>query len=222
VVIFGVVSYFLLVLLALGLWLIPEARESALKAYLRLKRLVLGAGQQARGVTRPLRSAASSGGFSALQINGAWFRANAARLLVALAVVLAVPLGMLALRHSMGLDTFDHTVSREVNPQVAALLQGEQLVAPPPLPPELFTTREVVKVRAEAATANRQWELLDAQFRQRLLLVFKLMKDLHGFEMVLIEGYRSPARQAELAALGPQVTQGKAGTSTAWLPTARF
>jgi len=33
------------------------------------------------------------------------------------------------------------------------------------------------------------------------------MRERHGYEMALIEGYRSPERQNQLAALGKQVTQ---------------
>lgn len=112
-----------------------------------------------------------------------------------------------------GYDGFDHTASRAINTQVTALLDGEQLVPPAPLPPEFFLTPEVQAARPMVATASRQWELLDAEFRQRLLAVFKLMREKHNYEMVLIEGYRSPERQAALAALGPGVTHAGAGRS---------
>jgi peptidoglycan LD-endopeptidase CwlK len=122
---------------------------------------------------------------------------------------------MLALvgRQWHGYDGFDHTASHAMNPQVAALLDGEQLVPPPALPPEMFMTREVQSAKPLVATASRQWELLDAEFRQRLLAVFKIMREQHNVEMVLIEGYRSPERQAALAALGPTVTHAGAGRS---------
>ncbi|MFX7961258.1 M15 family metallopeptidase, partial [Acinetobacter baumannii] len=55
--------------------------------------------------------------------------------------------------------------------------------------------------------ASRDWNLLDADFRQRLLLVYKIMRDEHGYEMALLEGFRSPDRQAKLAAMGSNVTQ---------------
>jgi peptidoglycan L-alanyl-D-glutamate endopeptidase CwlK len=48
---------------------------------------------------------------------------------------------------------------------------------------------------------------LDADFKQRLLVVFKLMHDRHGYDLVLLEGYRSPERQAQLAAQGSRVTR---------------
>lgn len=91
--------------------------------------------------------------------------------------------------------------------QIAVLLEGEQLVPPPPLPPEVFTTREVELVRPDVVHASRNWNLMDQEFTQRLLVVFKLMKERHGYEMVLIEGYRSPERQAKLQEQGSHVTQ---------------
>ncbi|WP_428828261.1 M15 family metallopeptidase [Azonexus sp. IMCC34842] len=91
--------------------------------------------------------------------------------------------------------------------QIAVLLEGEQLVPPPSLPPEVFTTREVEQVRPDVVHASRNWNLMDQEFTQRLLVVFKLMKERHGYEMVLIEGYRSPERQAKLLEQGSHVTQ---------------
>ncbi len=91
--------------------------------------------------------------------------------------------------------------------QIVRLLEGEQLAPPPALPPEVFTTREVEMVRPDIAHASRNWKQLDQEFTQRLLIVFKLMKERHGYEMVLIEGYRSPERQAQLQAQGSHVTQ---------------
>lgn len=97
--------------------------------------------------------------------------------------------------------------------QIAVLLEGEQLVPPPPLPPEVFTTREVELIRPDVVNASRNWELLDQAFTQRLLVVFKLMKERHGYDMVLIEGYRSPERQARLFEQGGHVTQAGANMS---------
>jgi len=97
--------------------------------------------------------------------------------------------------------------------QIAILLEGEQLVPPAPLPPEVFTTREVELIRPDVINASRNWTLLDQLFTQRLLVVFKLMKERHGYDMVLIEGYRSPERQARLAEQGSHVTQAGANMS---------
>jgi peptidoglycan LD-endopeptidase CwlK len=97
-----------------------------------------------------------------------------------------------------------------INEQVSDLLRGEQLVPPPTLPPLFFTTAEVTQLRPMLDGASRNWQLLDHDYAQRLLLVFKIMKEMHGYDMVLLEGYRSPARQNLLAAAGPQVTNAKA------------
>ena len=103
-------------------------------------------------------------------------------------------------------DAFDDS-DLGVNAQVSELLRGEQLVPPPPLPPEVFTTAEVEVLRPMLSSADRRWEHMDADFVQTLLRVFKVMKEVHGYDMALLEGYRSPERQARLAALGGHVTQ---------------
>jgi peptidoglycan L-alanyl-D-glutamate endopeptidase CwlK len=94
--------------------------------------------------------------------------------------------------------------------QIAALLQGEQLVPPTSLPPLAFSTQEVELVRPMLASASRNWGLLHPEFSQRLLLIFKIMKEKHGYDMAILEGYRSPARQDLLASMGSQVTNARA------------
>jgi len=107
------------------------------------------------------------------------------------------------------LQGFDDS-ERVANTQVAELLRGEQLVPPPPLPPDMFTTAEVVQVRPMLVDASRNWQLLNPEYAQRLLLVFKIMKEKHGYDMALIEGYRSPERQDMLARMGGNVTNAAA------------
>jgi peptidoglycan L-alanyl-D-glutamate endopeptidase CwlK len=97
---------------------------------------------------------------------------------------------------------------------VAELLMGEQLAPPVALPPVAFSTVEVELVRPMLVDASRNWTLLDADFSQRLLLAFKIMKEKHGYEMALLEGYRSPARQTLLASMGSSVTN--AGAFQSW------
>jgi peptidoglycan L-alanyl-D-glutamate endopeptidase CwlK len=101
-------------------------------------------------------------------------------------------------------------VEAPVDAQVAALLKGEQLVAPAALPPLAFTTREVELVRPMLVDASRNWGLLHPDFSQRLLLAFRIMKEKHGYEMALLEGYRSPQRQDMLAGMGGHVTNARA------------
>jgi peptidoglycan L-alanyl-D-glutamate endopeptidase CwlK len=131
-------------------------------------------------------------------------------LLLAAAVLVTVPpLLALVLSSPTMLAGFDSD-PRVANQQVAQLLQGEQLAAPAPLPPLVFTTAEVTLVRPMLDTANRNWQLLDAAFSQRLLVVFRIMKERHGYDMAILEGYRSPERQNALAAAGPAVTNARA------------
>ena len=110
------------------------------------------------------------------------------------------------------MDAFDDKVLPS-DQRVIALLQGEQLVPPTPLPPEMFTTPEVEVERPQLQNANRQWERLNPDFQQLLLLTYKLMREEHGYEMVLLEGYRSPERQDMLAGMGAHVTNARAWQS---------
>jgi peptidoglycan L-alanyl-D-glutamate endopeptidase CwlK len=58
-------------------------------------------------------------------------------------------------------------------------------------------------------TADRNWNRLDPVFMQRALLVFARM-EARGYQMALLEGYRSPERQDSLASIGPNVTRARA------------
>lgn len=138
--------------------------------------------------------------------HGAVFvRANPILSATALLIVVLPPILALAIRGPAVYSFQEKAYTPD--PQISVLLQGEQLTPPPPLPPEVFATREVELVRPDIATANRNWTRLDPDFTQRLLLVMKLMRERYGYEMTLVEGYRSPERQAQLAAKdGAQVT----------------
>ena len=106
------------------------------------------------------------------------------------------------------LEGFDDS-PKTSDPVVLALLRGEQLIPPPTLPPEYFLTREIEAQRLELGSASREWMKLEADFRQRLLTVYKLMAQ-RGYEVILLEGFRSPERQAMLARLGTHVTNATA------------
>jgi peptidoglycan L-alanyl-D-glutamate endopeptidase CwlK len=125
------------------------------------------------------------------------------------ALICVPPLAALLLADRPVLSGFEPS-TRAVNTQVADLLQGEQLVPPPPLPPAVFTTAEAAQARPLLATASRDWAMLDADYTQRLLTVFRIMKERYGYDMAILEGYRSAARQDALAALGPGVTNARA------------
>ncbi|MES2887644.1 MAG: M15 family metallopeptidase [Pseudomonadota bacterium] len=136
--------------------------------------------------------------------------------IVGVAAVLLLTLPALVVwlaRSGQALPGFDDQTARSESVVVSALLQGEHLVAPPALPPSLFITPEVESLRPQLALADRRWDQFDPQFRQRLLWVYKVMKEEHGYDMVLLEGYRSPERQTLLSRLGASVTNAGAWQS---------
>jgi peptidoglycan L-alanyl-D-glutamate endopeptidase CwlK len=212
-VIVGVILYLMVVAFGLTVALLPPVRIRVLLSVNALIRRTICRCDAVlhRGLSQTDRTFGSIQ--SALLETALVIRRHALGLGLSAAVLLALPMGAALWRGAHAFDGFDHTARHEVNAQVAALLAGEQLVAPQPLPPGLFTTKEVEQAHPLVGSASRQWELLDADFRQRLLVVFKMMREQHGHEMVLIEGYRSPQRQAELAALGPSVTRAAPGQS---------
>ncbi len=126
----------------------------------------------------------------------------------AVAFLLIPLLFVLLLRDDIDVGSFKEA-PRGRDAVIAELLAGERLAPPPSLPPDSFNTIEVVTIRPALANASRDWSLLDDGFAQRLLHVFQRMHE-HGYEMALLEGYRSPERQDELAAQGGHVTNAKA------------
>jgi len=130
-------------------------------------------------------------------------------LFIAGGIVLFPILVAFLLRSNVEIEDFSD-ISAQETPVISALLQGEQLVPPPALPPESFLTFEVQAERPEIQYASRDWALLHTDFRQRLLLTFKIMEREHGYQMVMLEGYRSPERQDKLAQQGPNITNAKA------------
>ncbi|MCB1899640.1 MAG: M15 family metallopeptidase [Rhodocyclaceae bacterium] len=125
----------------------------------------------------------------------------------ALALLLVAIPPLIVMFHSTGPELLYEEFDDSANRHIETLLAGEQLVPPRPLPPAVFQTREVERIIPELASASRDWIRLDDAFRQRLLLVFRTLRERHGYEPVLLEGYRSPERQARLAALGPHITR---------------
>jgi peptidoglycan L-alanyl-D-glutamate endopeptidase CwlK len=138
-----------------------------------------------------------------------WLRKRRAFVAVGVPLVLVPTLVALLLRRPDMLPGYEPG-GTVVDAQVAALLKGEQLVPPASLPPVAFTTREVELVRPMLVDASRNWGLLHPDFSQRLLLAFRIMKEKYGYEMALLEGYRSPARQDLLAKMGSAVTNARA------------
>lgn len=206
---------FALALLLLWLVCFPDTRDALLQ---RLSRRANRAGGHTRHAMQQSGRSLRSGAGSALRhagSGGQWLRRHW-RLLSALAVILLLPPTLIVgLRRHVMLDGYDLSVQTDTDTTalVASLLKGEQLVPPPALPPEVFLTREVEMVRPDLGSADRKWASLDGDFRQRLLVVFKIMKERYGYDMALIEGYRSPERQAMLAAKGSSVTNAGAWQS---------
>jgi peptidoglycan L-alanyl-D-glutamate endopeptidase CwlK len=111
------------------------------------------------------------------------FARRYALLLLSGLVLLTVPVMLACLLSGRSMLAGFDGDNREMNSQIADLLKGEQLAAPAPLPPAVFSTAEVVLVRPMLDGANRNWQRLDAELSQRLLLVFKIMKETHGYDM---------------------------------------
>ncbi|MDR2924969.1 MAG: M15 family metallopeptidase [Azoarcus sp.] len=204
-------AYFVLVASVVVMVTFPDRRTRTLAAFEQILVLLLGAlSRLLRGVTVDLNETLRQA--SRRAANGLrWVRGHRALVSVALLAVLAPSLAVLAMRGPTLFDLIDH--SSATDRQIARLLEGEQLTPPLPLPPEVFTTREAEQIWPDIATASRDWDLLDPLFAQRLLVVFKLMKERHGYEMVLIEGHRSPQRQEQLLAQGSHMTQARANMS---------
>lgn len=206
---FSVLLFFLLTCFCAWLLLFPAGRELVAQSVgaigRRVERQLRGGyrhgSEQAQGLDRSARGALRR---SLTFLRRRYLPVVAAAVLVLVPTMLAL---MLSGRNMLG--AFDSD-SRAVNDQVADLLKGELLAAPAPLPPLMFTTAEVTLVRPMLDSANRNWQLLDPAFAQRLLTVFKVMKEQHGYDMAILEGYRSPERQNALALAGPSVTNAKA------------
>ena len=201
--------YFCLACSLIWLALFPGGRASVLQALGMLQRRLqwrVGGWQRSGSATVQASRAGARGllrdGRRLLSRHWAWFAVGAP-------LVLIPTLLALLMRRPDMLPDYE-PIDPVVDAQVAALLKGEQLVPPAALPPLAFSTREVELVRPMLVDASRNWGLLRPEFSQRLLLVFRIMKEKYGYEMALLEGYRSPARQDMLAAMGAQVSNARA------------
>jgi peptidoglycan L-alanyl-D-glutamate endopeptidase CwlK len=201
--------YFCLACSLIWLALFPAGRASVLHALGMLQRRLqwrVGGWQRSGSATV---QASWSGARGLLRDGRRLLRRHWAWLAVGAPLVLIPTLLALLMRRPDMLPDYE-PIDPVVDAQVAALLKGEQLVPPAALPPLAFSTREVELVRPMLVDASRNWGLLRPEFSQRLLLVFRIMKEKHGYEMALLEGYRSPARQDMLATMGAQVTNARA------------
>lgn len=110
------------------------------------------------------------------------------------------------------------------DPQIYNLLNGDLLSPPPPVEESLVQAAILAELNEDPTISsqpidmifdgqesdqkshafetnliNRKWDKMHPSYKQRLLMVFKIMKERHGYEMVLLEGYRSPERQTRLS-----------------------
>ncbi|CAN7623949.1 M15 family metallopeptidase [Paraburkholderia terricola] len=201
-------AYFAVAVVIAAMLLLPPVRAYLLGAALAIHaRVMRGASRRASRARGQLVRSAKISQSTVVDMQN--LLAKRRLLIFTTAGILATPpLVALALRGRQ-LFQFDDT-ARVPDEKIAALLNGEQLVPPPPLPPEVFATREVEQIRPALKDASRDWNLLDADFRTRLLLVYKIMHEQYGYEMALLEGYRSPERQNRLAQMGGNVTNAAA------------
>jgi peptidoglycan L-alanyl-D-glutamate endopeptidase CwlK len=206
---FSVLLFFVAACFCAWLLLFPAGREVVVQSLSAVSRSI---GQHVRGGYRQgVQQAAGLG----REAGGAVHRVlrfvrRRYLLLLAASVLVTVPPLLALMLSGRGMLSGYDSDTQAINDQIAGVLQGEQLAAPAPLPPPAFTTAEVTLVRPMLDSANRNWQLLDPAYAQRLLLVFKIMKERHGYDMAILEGYRSPERQNALAATGPGVTNAKA------------
>ena len=120
---------------------------------------------------------------------------------------------------------------QKVDPQIYALLEG-QILTPPEevnealileaLQGDQYAHQPVISAQRfnsnfqdihlnhyqDLNQADRKWHKMNPRFKQRLLMVFKIMQEQHGYELVLLEGYRSPERQNSLA-VNSNITRAK-------------
>lgn len=212
--------FFLLSVAAAWLALFPAARDGVAeglgRAWGRLavagSRVQAGTGRRVGGAGRELRRR--------LDAFAAFMRRH--RVLASIALVLLVipPLVVMTTRREVQLEGLDPAILAAADRHVLDLLRGERLAPPPGLPPAVFTAADAELQRTAAtnaapqavASADRRWERVDGDLRQRVLAIYQAMAR-QGYRMVLVEGYRSPARQAELARRGSGTTLAGAGQS---------
>lgn len=204
----AVAAYFLLACLVSWLILFPAGREFflqtlagfGLRAHKSLGKI---ARRQGEGVVKIQQS-----GRNSLRSIIAFAQKHYLLCLGGVALILIPP--AVAFMSGFNVTLGDYDTTHQANDQVVVLMEGEQLVPPPALPPAVFATLEVEQERPMLVTASRKWDEMDPVFTQTLLKIFKVMKEKHGYDMAILEGYRSPERQNKLAAMGSSVTNAAA------------
>lgn len=206
-VIFAVTFYFILAVAIIWLIVIPEHRLQCFDSIRNLATKTVQLIRRLRLESKTTTHAARTGQRK-FPIHFSW-QLHGKYLVTATLLLLVPVLVAIIFRSQIQLEGFSD-YKEDKDPVIAALLEGEQLIPPAPLPPEVFATVEVQAERPMISSASRDWQLLESNFRQRLLRVYKIMEEQHGYSMVLLEGYRTPERQNKLAALGLHVTRARA------------
>lgn len=204
-VIIGLVVIYVLAIGGGSWFLLSTDRRASHRRQLQARLWGIGAGLFAwhgRIMQKTARAYASSGRRIGALIGSVGLRWRVVGIALGMLITPAVLVQMIA--PSPAPDIYAEPLPA-TDPVIAGLLRGERLVTPAPLPPELFSTREVERDRQQIVQASREWDLLEADFRHRLLAVYHLMAQ-RGYQMTLLEGYRSPERQTALARLGTHVT----------------
>lgn len=194
--------FFALGCLAIWLALFDEARDRLIEALARW--LPALSGRAAAAVRRGGSRVGRARGHVDAGLRSGTVSVFRHRWLILVTVVaLALPaLLVLSLRKNVRMEGFSEYDMAPSNSMVAVLLRGERLVPPPPPPVEVFQTAEIRREHPEIVSADRRWQQIHPDLQQRVLAIFRVMKEQHGYEMVLVEGYRSPERQAELMRRG--------------------
>ena len=202
----AVATYFLLACLVSWLIFFPPGRERFLQALAgawqrRHQRLARTAQHPAEGVVKIPQAGSDS-------LRGVIAFARRHYLLCIGGIFLILLPPLVALVSGTTLGGFE-SPTPYINPQITHILGGEQLVPPPALPPLVFATVELKQERPMLDSASRDWALMNPAYARLLLKAFKIMKE-KGYDMAILEGYRSPERQNALAALGASVTNAAA------------
>ncbi|MGY0557649.1 M15 family metallopeptidase [Lysobacter sp. A421] len=207
------------------LMLFPAARDDVLAGVGRWRSRVAGAiaRWQLRASGRGADSSRALREATGRLVGG--FRRHRWLLIGTVLVVSVPPVLILQLRQQVTLEGFDGAAVVASDHHVLELLRGERLAPPPELPPAFFlaaeaalqadVARRVADTGAPVAisSADRKWARIEPSFQQRVLAIYQVMREQYGYQMVLVEGYRSPQRQAALARRGGAVTGAKAGQS---------
>ncbi len=182
--------------------------DACTRAARALRGSAAGAGKQVAGRVGETGRRIQAGGASTADglLRHRWV------LLIAVAMVCVPSLLILWTRQRVVFEGFEGRDMAESRTAIAHLLRGERLVPPAPPPPAVFRTEEVRRLKPEIVTADRKWARIDPDLQQRVLVIYQVLRDRHGIEMVLVEGYRSPERQAGLKR-GGRVTNAGAWAS---------